>query len=147
VVCERAGTVLSFRVTAGQVIECTECEAMLEAVSVPNAGGAPRQRPDAVAGDKGYSTRAIRAWCRQHGVHAVIPERRDQVEQRAHRRGRKPRFDAEAYRARNIVERVIGWLKRLRRVAARAEKLAVRYAGMISLALIARTANLLSDTT
>jgi hypothetical protein len=44
-------------------------------------------------------------------------------------------------------EPVIGWLKRLRRVAARAEQLAVRYAGMISLALIARTANLLSGTT
>jgi len=56
-------------------------------------------------------------------------------------------FDADAYRARNIVERVIGWLKRLRRVAAHAEKLAVRYAGMISLALIVRMANLLSDTT
>lgn len=133
--------------TAGQVIECTECAAVLEGVSVPHVGGGPRQRPDAVAGDKGYSTRAIRAWCRQHGVHAVIPERRDQVAQRAHRRGRKPSFDADTYRARNIVERVIGWLKRLRRVAARAEKLAVRYAGTISLALIARTANLLSDTT
>ena len=56
-------------------------------------------------------------------------------------------FDADAYRARNIVERVIGWLKRLRRVAARVEKLAVRYVGMISLALIVRMANRLSDTT
>jgi transposase len=139
--------VLSFRVTAGQVIECTECAAVLEAVSVSSVGGAPRQRPEAMAGDKGYSTRAIRAWCRRHGVRAVIPERRDQVEQRAHRHERKPRFEAEVYRARNIVERVIGWLKRLRRVAARAEKLAVRHARMISLALIARTANLLSDTT
>jgi hypothetical protein len=42
---------------------------------------------------------------------------------------------------------VIGWLKRLPRAAPRAEKLAVRDTGMISLALIARTANLLSDTT
>jgi len=42
---------------------------------------------------------------------------------------------------------VIGWLKRLRRIAARSEKLAVRYAGMSSLALLVRTANLLSDTT
>jgi len=29
VVCDRAGVVLAFRVTAGQVIECTECEALL----------------------------------------------------------------------------------------------------------------------
>ena len=59
---------------------------------------------------------------------------------------RKPRLGRAGYRARNIVERVIGWLKRFRRVAARAEKLAVRYAGMITLALIARAANLLSAT-
>jgi len=117
-------------------------------MSIARAGpGRPRPRPDAVAGDKGYSTRAIQAWCRRHGVHAVIPERRDHVAQRAHRRGRKPVFDAGAYRARNFVERVIGWLKRLRRVAARVEKLAVRYVGMISLALIVRMANRLSDTT
>lgn len=80
-------------------------------------------------------------------VDAVIPERRDQIQQRSHRCGRKPHFDPAVYRARNIVERVIGWLKRLRRIAARAEKLAVRYSAMIALALIARTANLLSDAT
>lgn len=133
--------------TPGQVIECTECEALLDAVHVAGTGGAPRQRPEALAGDKGYSTLAIRAWCHRHQVQAVIPERSDQVRHRSHRRGRKPGFDRAVYRARNIVERVIGWLKRLRRVAARAEKLAVRYSAMISLALIARTANLLSDTT
>jgi transposase len=116
-------------------------------VHVDGTGGAPRQRPEALTGDKGYSTRAIRRWCHVHNVQAVIPERSDQVRQRSHRRGRKPRFDHDIYRARNIIERAIGWLKRLRRVASRAEKLAVRYAGMISLALIARTANLLSDTT
>lgn len=136
--CDRAGIVLDFRITAGQVNECTEGIALL--AHLP-------QHPHAVAGDRGYATRAIRAWCRAHHVCVVIPERRDQLRHRAHRPGRKPVLDAALYRARNIVERVIGWLKRLRRIASRAEKLAVRYAGMISLALIARTANLLSDTT
>ena len=42
---------------------------------------------------------------------------------------------------------MIGWLKNLRRVACRAEKLAVRYAGMVTIALIARTATRLSDIT
>jgi len=42
---------------------------------------------------------------------------------------------------------VIGWLKNLRRIASRAEKLAVRYAAMVTLALIARTATSLSDIT
>jgi transposase len=106
---------LNFRVTAGQVTGCTECAAVLESVAVRRVDGGPRQRPEAVAGDKGYSTRAIQAWCRQHGVHAVIPEHRDQVAPRAHRRGRKPGFDAATYRTRSMVERVLGWLKRLRR--------------------------------
>jgi hypothetical protein len=42
------------------------------------------------------------------------------------------------------VERVIGRLKNLRRIACRAEKLAVRYAAMVTLALLARTATTLS---
>lgn len=136
--CDRTGVVLGFRITAGQVNECTEGITLL--AHLP-------QHPHAVAGDRGYATRAIRAWCRAHHVRVVIPERSDQLRHRAHRPGRKPILDAALYGARNIVERVIGWLKRLRRIASRAEKLAVRYAGMISLALIARTANLLSDTT
>jgi transposase len=80
-------------------------------------------------------------------VQAVIPERRDQVTQRARRPGRKPIFRRALYRERNIIARVIGWLKRLHRVAARAEKLAVRYAAMVTLALIVHSAKLLSDTT
>lgn len=139
--------VVGFRVTAGQVHECTEFAPLMEGVAIPRAGGPPRRRPAAVAGDKGYSTAAIRAWCRAHRVRAVIAERDDQRARRAHRPGRKPQFDPALYRDRNIVERVIGWLKNSRRLANRAEKLAVRYAGMVSIALIARTAAHLSDTT
>jgi transposase len=138
---------VGFRVTAGQINECTEFAALMGGIAIPQPGGPPRRRPDAVAGDKGYSTLAIRAWCRTHGVRAVIAERDDQRECRAHRPGRKPTFDRERYRERNIVERVIGWLKNLRRIACRAEKLAVRYEGMVTLALIARAATALSDTT
>lgn len=86
------------------------------------------QHPHAVGGDRGYAMRAIRAWCRAHRVRVVIRERRVQVRYRAHHAGRKPVLDAVLYRARNIVERVIGWLKRLCRIASRAEKLAVRCA-------------------
>jgi transposase len=139
--------VVGFRVTAGQINECTEFVPLMERIAIRRADGAPRRRPAAVAGDRGYSTAAIRAWCRAHRVRAVIAERDDQHERRAHRPGRKLRFDREQYRARNIVERVVGWLKNLRRIAFRAEKLAVRYAGMVTLALIARAATNLSDIT
>ncbi len=138
---------LGFRVSAGQVNECSECLPLLERIAVARATGAARRRPRAVAGDKGYSTAAIRAWCRAHHVRAIIAEREDQRERRAHRPGRRRQFDRDAYRARNIIERVIGWLKNLRRLATRAEKLAVRFASMVTLALIARTAHCLSDTT
>lgn len=139
--------VVGFRVTAGQINECTEFVPLMESIRIRQSAGPPRCRPAAVAGDKGYSTAAIRAWCRARGVRAVIAERDDQRERRAHRPGRKPHFDKTLYRDRNIVERVIGWLKNSRRLANRAEKLAVRYAGMVTLALIARTAGALSDMT
>ncbi len=78
----------------------------------------------------------------------VVPERVDQIEQRSHRPGRKPRFERAVYRARNVVERAVGWLKRWRRVATRAEKLAVTYRGAVCLVLAATySAKYFSDTT
>jgi transposase len=49
----------------------------------------------------------------------VVPERRDQKERRARRGGRPPKFDREAYRRRNVVERCVGRLKQWRSVATR----------------------------
>ena len=96
-----------------------------------------RRRPRQLLGDKAYSTRAIRAWAAQHHVHLVVPERVDQIAQRAHRPGRKPRF-----------ERAVGWLKRWRRVATRSEKLAVTFRAAICLVLAASyAAKYFSDTT
>lgn len=145
--CDSQGIIGAFHVTAGQINECTEFVTLMEAIRIPSGHGPAKQRPKAVAGDKGYSTRAIRAWCRQHHVHAVIAERDDQREQRSHRPGRKPQFDKAVYVRRNIVERTIGWLKELRRIATRAEKLATHYAAMVTIALISRYADhYLSDT-
>lgn len=128
----------AFRVTAGNVNECTVFAALMDAIAIRGAGGRPHRRPVCVAGDKGYSTPAIRRWCRRHHVRAVIPERSDQIAQRSHRRGRKPAFDPVAYRRRNVVERAVGWLKNLRRVASRAEKLATHFAAVVTIALIGR---------
>jgi transposase len=147
VVWDSLGTITAFRLTAGNVNECTAFVALMESVSVPSGHGRPRKRPRRLAGDKGYSTRAIRAWCSKHNVRAVIPERRDQIEQRKRRPGRKPAFDREQYRRRNIVERAVGWLKNQRRIATRSEKRAVHYESMITIALVGRYATKLSDTT
>ena len=42
-------------------------------------------------------------------------------------------FDREAYRDRNIIERLIGWLKECRRVFSRFEKTAQNFGGMIKM--------------
>ena len=47
-------------------------------------------------------------------------------------------FDRQAYRDRNIVERLIGWLKECRRIFSRFEKTAKNFGGMIKMAFIQR---------
>ena len=96
-----------------------------------------RHRPDAVAGDKGYSYGRIRAWLSRRGIEAVIPTRSDQPRARLNRR---------KYRGRNVVERCIGWLKECRRVATRYEKLATHYLAMVKLSMIQRCLRLLDPS-
>lgn len=60
---------------------------------------------------------------------------------------RRPVFDREQYRRRNIIEHAVGGLKNLRRIATRPEKLAVHFEAMITIALVARYATKSSDTT
>lgn len=141
--CDARGTIIAFCLTAGQINECTQVARLLDPVQIGR-----RRRPRRLLGDRGYSTRPIRAWARQHHVQLVVPERVDQIQQRAHRPGRKPIFDRHAYRSRNIVERVVGWLKRWRRLATRAEKLAICFHAAICLVLAATyAARHFSDTT
>lgn len=131
------GLPLSVTVSPGQAHESQFVAPVLNAVRISRpAGGRPRQRPARVAGDKGYSTRPVRGWLRAHGIQPVIPERRDQRLQRAHRPGRRPQFDRDAYRQRNVIERAGGLLKEARRIATRFEKLAVHYLGVLKLEII-----------
>jgi transposase len=88
-------------------------------------------QPDALAGDKAYRSGVIIDQLQSDGVQPVIPEKGDKANDEDH-----PDFDREAYRRRNVVERLIGWLKESRRVFGRFEKTAVNYLGMIHLACI-----------
>ncbi|MCA9238988.1 MAG: transposase [Planctomycetales bacterium] len=65
------------------------------------------------------------------GVTPVIPSKENQD-----RDARLVDFDKEAYRRRNVVERLIGWLKGIRRIFSRFEKTAKNFGGMITLAFI-----------
>ena len=125
------GVPLGVLVTGGQSHESKSFEALMDTVRVRR-----RRRPDAVAGDKGYSYPRIRAWLARRGIEAVIPTRADQPRQRLNKR---------KYRRRNVVERCIGWLKGCRRVATRYEKLATHYLAMVKLAMIQRCLRLLDD--
>ena len=60
----------------------------------------------------------------------MIPTHSDQRRERT--------FSRRAYRRRNIVERLIGWLKESRRVATRYEKSAENYLAFVKLAFMRR---------
>lgn len=101
--------------------------------------GRPWRRPVRVIADKGYSSRAIRAYLRRRRIAATIPERRDQQAGRIRRGtagGRPPAFDPKIYRRRNVVERCFGRLKQYRAIATRYDKTAQSYQGMIDLATL-----------
>jgi len=127
------GLPLAVEITAGQAQECKHFDTVLDTIPPPRGVGWPRQRPGAMAGDKGYSYTHVRQWLRQKGIRAVTAQRKDQC--RRHR-GRPLKFCREEYRRRNVVERTAGWLKERRRIATRYEKLALRFRAMLHLAMI-----------
>lgn len=92
--------------------------------------GRPRSRPGAVAADKAYSSRANRAYLRKRHIKTVIPEKRDQAANRkkkGSRGGRPVTYDADLYRDRNTVERLINRLKDWRGIATRSDKSSESY--------------------
>ena len=115
--------------TGGERHEQPVLPALMEGGAVKRAGrGRPRVRPDAVVGDKGYSSAKARRYLRGRRIGAVIPTKADQAP--------LPRFDREAYRERNKVERLINRLKQWRRIATRYEKRAANYQAMLTIAAI-----------
>ena len=80
---------------------------LLEQLRVTRPAGRPRTRPDAVLGDKAYSSRAIHTHLRSRRIRAVIPEPADQRgyrRRRGSRGGRPVGLDVIAYKGRNVIE-------------------------------------------
>lgn len=137
-VVDSHGIPLAAIVAPGQRHESKLVEPVLAAVRLRRPGcrgGRPRTKPRRLAGDKGYSYKVVRRYLRRRGIQAVIPTRKDQKA--------NPRFDKSTYRRRNIIERLVGWLKENRRFATRYEKLAVNYLALVKLAMIRRCFHLL----
>lgn len=111
--------------TAGQRNEGPEFENVMQACLINTFRKA--KRPQALAADKAYSSKAIRKYICKLGIEDVIPTRSNE--------NRNDNFDKEKYRARNIVERAIGWIKEFRRVATRYDKIVDNYMAMVKIAI------------
>jgi hypothetical protein len=89
-----------FVLTAGERHEQLVLSQLMEQGAVKRAGrGRPRVRPNQVAGDKGYSSLAIRRYLKGRQISAVIPMKADEAPD--------PGFDRAAYRERSVIERLI----------------------------------------
>ena len=92
--------------------------------------GRPRTTPDALLGDKAYSSRGTRQVLRSRGIKAVIPEPSDQIghrKRRGSKGGRPPALDTVADKGRNVVERGFNTFKQWRALATRYDTLALTY--------------------
>ena len=100
---------------------------------VRDSDGKPIAWPLALAGDKGYRADWIDEYLLALEIDPVIPSKANE-----HRDERPVEFDPDAYRDRNIIERLIGWLKECRRVLTRFDKTATNFGGFIKMAFIQR---------
>jgi len=101
--------------TPGNVADCTvgpECVNMIAGVKV-------------LLGDKAYDSDEFRKSLRRDGIKPVIPGRANR---------KKPiRYDNEAYKGRNVIERCVCRLKDFRRIATRYDKLARNFFSSVCL--------------
>ena len=129
------GNPIHFELSPGEAHENTTLEDLLNGIDqeMKTGNGEVLPWPIALAGDKGYRAQWIDQMLLKIGVTPVIPSKTNED-----RNNRLVDFDKEKYRNRNIIERLIGWLKESRAVFARFEKTATNYAGMIKMAIIQR---------
>lgn len=132
-VCDDRGHPLSIHVTGGQVHEASVFEEVMDQLEITDHDERAIGFPKKLAGDKGYRADRIDEFLIERGIQPVIPSRETED------RSKRPVcFETKSYRARNIIERLIGWLKECRRMLTRFEKTAINYCGMIRLAIIQR---------
>ena len=78
--------------------------------------------------DKGYDTNAFRSFLEEQGIKPVIPGRSN--------RSKRIRYDKEAYKNRNVIERCFCRLKDFRRIATRYDKLARNFLSAVCLVAV-----------
>lgn len=142
-VCEADGCPIHFELSAGQAHENTTFVDLLNGIDdeLTTGDGELVAWPAAIAGDKGYRANWIDEMLLELEITPVIPSKSNED-----RDARPVNFDKARYRQRNIVERLIGWLKECRCVFARFEKTAINFAGMIKMAFIQRYLKILANS-
>lgn len=127
-------------ITAGHRNDVIAFEPVMTSIRIARArGGRPRTRPGHVLADKAYSSRGVRTHLRRRKIRATIPEPEDQIANRARRGsrgGRRPSFEPERYKQRNVVERCISKLKAHRAFATRTDKREYMFEGTVDVATI-----------
>ena len=133
--CDKNGNPLYAHLSAGQTHEAKVFAAVMIGVDeqLIDADGEAVAWPVSLAGDKGYRADWIDDYLLDLDILPVIPSKGNED-----RDARPVEFDKTVYRQRNIVERLIGWLKECRRVFSRYEKTAKNFLGMIHMAFIQR---------
>lgn len=137
-VSDGRGRPLNLILTPANINDTTMLAPVIDGIRVARTGpGRPRSRPEVVIADKGYPSRANRAYLAARGIRAAIPDRDDQKANRKKRGsagGRPPSLDADLYRQRNVVERSFNKLKTWRGIATRSDKTARNYRAGVLLA-------------
>lgn len=133
--CDSDGNPLHFHLTPGQAHESIVVDTLLQGAdaNLLDEEGERIAWPVAIAGDKGYRADWIDEYLLDLGINPVIPSKENED-----RDARPVEFDRDAYKARNIVERLIGWLKENRRIFSRFEKTAKNFGGFLKIAFIHR---------
>jgi transposase len=114
--------------TPGQRHEATVFAQLVEQGAVRRPGrGRPRIRPRRVVGDKGYTGRQRRAYCRRRGMRYTIARLRTER--------RTGPFDRALYRLRARIECLINRCKQYRSLATRYDKRAQSYRALWTIAM------------
>ena len=105
---------------------------LVRAVVAPGKG-----RPSSVRVDRAYGARHYRQQIQARGIRCIYPERQDARQshlRKGRRGGAPPRFDAQSYKGRNVVEHAINRLKDFRAVAAPYDKRGHNYLAIVTIA-------------
>lgn len=117
IACSDLRKPVKFILTGGQTHDVTQGPELI--------AGSPA---DHVIADKAYDSDDFVVRIHEQNAEAVIPPRSNRTEARD--------YDKEKYKQRNVVERLINFLKQCRRVATRYEKTGRNYLGMVQFAAI-----------